>query len=258
MKWTALLLFVVGCLPPDAQAPPASTLTVTSGTPVVEVADGDSFRTDTDEVRLLGINAPERDECYGDEARAWLAELIEGEVIELESGAFDQFGRVLAVARLNGLNLNHEAVASGHALALSSGLAVIDGLGEAEENARTNGLGMWGEDICGGQGHVGELSITELDYNPPGNDEIELAVVTNTGSVTVDLGGFRLRDESSVNRFDFPAYSLAPGESVTISTGCAAGVGLLAWCTSDPVWNNDGDTALLLDSFGRVVAVERY
>ncbi len=258
MNWTALLLVVVACIPPDGRPPTESTLIVANGTRVVEVADGDSFRTETDEVRLLGINAPERDECYGDEARDWLTGLIEGKSIDLEVHSLDQFGRVLATATIDGHELNFEAVASGHAIALSSGLAAINGLEEAEDDARTNGVGLWGENICGGQGPVVELSITELDFNPPGNDEIEVVVVTNSGSVTVDLEGFRLRDESSINRFDFPYYSLGPGESVTISTGCVAGQGLLAWCTSDPVWNNGGDTALLLDDFGRVVAVERY
>lgn len=32
----------------------------------------------------------------------------------------------------------------------------------------------------------------------------------------------------------------------------------ITWCTDQPIWNNGGDTALLLDPAGRIVAVRRY
>jgi hypothetical protein len=33
---------------------------------------------------------------------------------------------------------------------------------------------------------------------------------------------------------------------------------MIPWCTDQPIWNNDGDTALLLDEAGRIVAIRRY
>jgi hypothetical protein len=49
--------------------------------------------------------------------------------------------------------------------------------------------------------------------------------------------------------------TLAPGEQIEISSGCA---GRLSWCAGSPIWNNDGDMALLLDAYGTVVARARY
>lgn len=252
---TALLL-VLACVP----GPSASTVVPDAGDGalVVEVADGDSFRTDTEEFRLVGINAPERDECFGRESADWLEERIEGKSVHLVRTDIDQFDRTLVLVSLAKSSINREAVASGHALAVSNGLELIDGLEQLESDARESGLGMWGTDICGATGAKADLAIVDIDFNPPGTDLIELVAIENQGIDPVALMGFILRDESSVNRFQFPEYVLDPGSRVVISTGCESTVSTLAWCTSDPVWNNGGDTALLLDPFGRVVSLRRY
>jgi competence protein ComEC len=84
-------------------------------------------------------------------------------------------------------------------------------------------------------------------------------VIENSGGTAVALGGWVLRDESSANRFPFPdGLLLAPGDQTRVVTGCAAGARRLAWCAGSPVWNNAGDTALLLDPAGRVVDRFRY
>ncbi|MGH8959034.1 MAG: lamin tail domain-containing protein, partial [Acidimicrobiia bacterium] len=119
-------------------------------------------------------------------------------------------------------------------------------------------IGLWGPDICGATGKRPDLSIDEIDYNPPGEDEAELVVIANNSAVSVDLGGFVLRDESSINRFRFPEIVLGPGRTVAVTTGCPRGGDILGWCADQPVWNNDGDAVILLDDFGRVVAFQRY
>jgi hypothetical protein len=69
-----------------------------------------------------------------------------------------------------------------------------------------------------------------------------------------------LRDESSEHRYRFPRGTrLRPGEQVTVHTGCGDdGAGDLYWCKNGPVWNNGGDTALLLDPAGNVGGRLRY
>ena len=92
---------------------------------VIRLADGDSFDivwSDTDEfdeVRLVGINAPERDACFGAEARAELAELTDDRVLFVDGIRRDEFGRVLAEVWAGGVFVNLAMVAQGAALAIS-------------------------------------------------------------------------------------------------------------------------------------------
>jgi endonuclease YncB( thermonuclease family) len=229
---------------------------------VLDVADGDSLVVDLDgreeRVRLLGINAPERDECLGDESRRALEEAV-GDVVVLglEAESRDQFDRVLAHVFNGEGYVNLTQVRSGFAIIISFDHAFFDELTDAQTEAESDAVGVWSPDVCGG-GPIPDIEITRIDENPPGPDEdaldLEVVEITNRSDIDVDLGGFILRDESTANRFEFPRGTvLGPGDTLEISTGCNPGDGRLAWCADGPVWNNGGDTALLLDPAGRVV-----
>ena len=231
---------------------------------VTNVADGDSFRAESPageiEVRLLGINSPELDECHGPAARDALADLIEGHSIELATEPeLDQFDRVLARATVDGTYVNLDMVLNGHSLVVTEGSTDREALLRAEGHARAGGIGLWASDVCGAEGPKASLEITGVDYDPPGADDDESVTIANTGVDPIDLAGFVLRDESSVNRFEFHDIILEPGSEIVIATGCGLrGEGIVAWCTDQPVWNNGGDTALVLDPLGRIVAIHRY
>jgi hypothetical protein len=93
----------------------------------------------------------------------------------------------------------------------------------------------------------GTAAITALDCRG------ETVTVGNGGSSPVDLTGWTVHDEGAKHSFDFPGgYTLSPAASVTIRSGGPAGAGELSW-TSQPVWNNEGDTAYLVDPAGNVV-----
>ncbi|HKY77417.1 MAG TPA: lamin tail domain-containing protein [Acidimicrobiia bacterium] len=94
----------------------------------------------------------------------------------------------------------------------------------------------------------GTVTVTALDCQG------EAVTVRNGGSVPADLTGWSIHDEGIKHTYKFPAgYSLAPGASVTIRSGGPAGSGELGW-TGSSVWNNDGDTAHLLNAGGAVVS----
>ncbi len=73
----------------------------TSNVPMYEVArviDGDTFElADGDRVRLIGSNSPEKGECFFEESKNALKELIEGKEVELRKDVttMDEFGRLL-------------------------------------------------------------------------------------------------------------------------------------------------------------------
>ena len=101
------------------------------------------------------------------------------------------------------------------------------------------------------------MSIAEVQHNPPGPDDENLndesVTIANEGEDAIDLAGWTLRDESSRNRYVFGAVTLAPGDGVTIKTGCGIEEpGTLYWCSDRPIWSNSGDTVMLLDTHGNV------
>ena len=229
---------------------------------VVTVLDGDSLvvRIDGEErdVRLLGINTPERDECFSLEAKTATGNLV-GPTVRLAGNEDDQFGRLLRyVYTEDGLLINQQLVADGLALALSSGHALLSEFKAAEASAFADRLGRWQSDACGPHSSA-SVSISDLEPDAPGDDSQnpngEWVEIANRGNNSVDLSGWSLRDESSRHRFEFPAgFELGAGDEVRVLSGCGeATKDKLYWCDGGPIWSNGGDTAYLLDPAGNVV-----
>lgn len=95
------------------------------------------------------------------------------------------------------------------------------------------------------------VAITALDCQG------EAVTVRNGATTPADLTGWSIHDEASTpHTYRFPAgYHLAPGASVTIRSGGPAGPGELAW-TNQNVWNNDGDTATLVNAGGGIASAK--
>lgn len=260
---TALAVGAAGCNGAAAPATPDPADSV----PVVRVLDGDSLVVDVagveTEVRLLGINAPERDECFDDDARARATQLANGRV-RLSGTDEDRFGRLLRYAYAgDGTLINRQLVVEGMALALSTGHDLLDDFKESEAAAFRQRRGRWQADACGPPAEA-TVAIEDLIYDAPGDDgrnsNGEWIDIVNRGDRTVDLDGWMVQDESSSHRFPFPeGFSLPAGDVVRISSGCGMpSPDHLYWgeCDGDAVWSNGGDTAYLLDEHGNVV--DRY
>jgi endonuclease YncB( thermonuclease family) len=151
-----LLLFVLAT---------ASTRT-NGGTELVgeaTVIDGDTIALAGEHVRLYGIDAPElRQSCRvlgqewpcGRMAKDWLTELLAGREVACSgrgpparwtdpaaSGrARDRYGRLLAVCRVGGEDLNERIVRAGWALAYRK---YSSDYVDAEAQARAAGSGVW-------------------------------------------------------------------------------------------------------------------
>ena len=88
---------------------------------VSKVYDGDSFvMSNGDEIRLIGIDAPERDQPGAEEARTFLTNLILGKPIRLERDKEDKdkYQRLLRYAYINGIFVNAEMIKQGYAVTL--------------------------------------------------------------------------------------------------------------------------------------------
>ncbi|MFP8966186.1 thermonuclease family protein [Pokkaliibacter sp. CJK22405] len=93
-------------------------------------------------VRLRGIDAPEYDQPYGLEAKAWLAEQVSHHKVHIRYQGYDDYGRMLGTVYLGKTNINLALVKNGAAWAYRQykpGKRILD----AEMNARQARLGLW-------------------------------------------------------------------------------------------------------------------
>jgi len=240
-------------------------LSVSGPVRVVRVLDGDSLVVDLDgteaEVRLLGVNTPERDECYHADARDHTIELA-GDRVRLAGTDRDRYGRLLRYAyAVDDSLINQRLIEDGAAIALSTEHPLLMQFKIAERIAFDARLGRWRSDACGPASSA-LIGIAALEPDAPGDDarnaKGEWVELENRSQEPADLTGWILRDESSSHRFEFPIGTvLAAGDRLRVYSGCGVpGPGSLYWCDGDPVWNNQGDTAYLLDDSGN--AIDRF
>lgn len=257
-------MLTMGACSPTEIGSAGTTISAATAT-ITNVVDGDSLAVLTADgsmtVRLADINAPERGECYGDEARSHLAG-EEGSAATVEVVGTDQFDRALAHVSVGDRRLNLEMVTLGLAIALAPDPDDTRGADilAAEQGAYDDAVGLWGAMACGDGGPVADVVIDSgrSEPNPDGPDdehlEDEYIVVANEGTADVDLSGWILRDTSSRNRYRFPAgTSIRAGGRVIVTSSDPD------WSPGGgPVWNNDGDMALLQDDLGTVIDRWRY
>jgi micrococcal nuclease len=238
-----------------------------------EVIDGDTIRVNgpdgVQKVRMIGVNAPEKGECFYDEATSALQFSLGDRDLRLVSDVsdVDQYGRLLRYIELaDGTDVGAEMVEGGYVRSHHyepdvSRNAHYDELQSAAEQA---GVGLWAADACGAAVASDASIAVDGQYNAPGDDNVNLneewVRFTNTGTESLDLTGWRVADESSSHRYQFSDLTLAPGASVTLHTGCGSDTDTERyWCNKDSaVWNNGGDTVFLQDPNGNTVVAETY
>lgn len=265
MTVAAATLLLAACTPgrPSTSPPTIAPSLLVPGE-LVSITDGDTIQVMTAEqelsVRLAAINAPDVGECLHEKATAHLTASVSETTISLEIVGIDQFARTLAHVHLEERHINHEMVAIGLALVSNPDALYRDVLLDAEQTAFDSGIGLWAVDACGATRPLPDLAIDPAasEPNPRGPDEDslgeEVVTIANRGTETVGISGWTLRDTSSRHRYTVPPGTvIGPGEVFEVRSdqpGWEPG--------GSPVWNNEGDMALLLDPVGRVVSRWRY
>jgi 5-hydroxyisourate hydrolase-like protein (transthyretin family) len=108
---------------------------------------------------------------------------------------------------------------------------------------------------------VYRAAITGIHADAAGDDRRNLngeyALVRNTGAAAINLAGWRLDAGDRSQRFSLASYTLKKGATVRIHTGRGTTrAGHLFLGSGRPIWNNDGDTATLIDPDN--IAISRY
>lgn len=114
------------------------------------IVDGDTLDVGAVRIRLHGIDAPEAGQaCQRANGKSWqcgteatnrLAELAEGKPVECEARDRDQYGRIVAVCRQSGIDINEIMVGEGLAWAF---VRFSDDYVIQEASARAARVGIW-------------------------------------------------------------------------------------------------------------------
>lgn len=138
----------------------------------VAVIDGDTIAIGNRRIRYIGIDAPEWDEPFFEEAKRRNKELLRGKRIRIETckeEPYDRYGRTLAWVYADGNLVNAQLLREGLAMALiipPCGKRLEKMLLRLQREARAKGLGLWSivrEAIPSGEAHrhIGEYRVVK-------------------------------------------------------------------------------------------------
>jgi hypothetical protein len=198
---------------------------------VARVIDGDTFEIESGhKVRMIGINTPEKNMKYYNEAKNFTKNLIENRSVEIESFGFDRYGRILGHVFIGSLHLNEEILKQGYgSLYYYEKDRYYDRLDAAEQRARMNGFGIWKA-----SSNKGCLKLIELKYKEDtkrcSNEEV--LKIENICQKSIDI--VYKDDATHVYREKIAANSV-----YSRNFSC--------------IWNDDGDSLYVWDSEGLIL-----
>ena len=147
---------------------------------VERVIDGDTIIIEKEiEIRLIGIDAPEQGECYYQEAKDALTELVQDKyiIIEKDFKAKDNFGRLLRYVSieeenpfLNNTFINKYLIEKGYAglMPKTENVKYWNILESTRNEARRQNIGIWS--VCERKQESTNAHPQEADDNPTDPD----------------------------------------------------------------------------------------
>lgn len=231
---------------------------------VTRVEDGDTifvmYDGQEEEVRLIGIDAPELDEPFGQEAKDYLTELMGEGVVYLmfDEQQRDSGGRLLAYV------YNEDVFEFANEALVREGLATVytvppnamlaDMMQQSEEEAKQYHRGMWGSSF------EGPLAIASIHADASGDDSANLndEYIVFAVMADISLKGYAVEDGSG-HHYDFPNRAFTAGDEFKLHSGSGTNTSSdLYWGSEVPIWNDDGDTIKVLDAEGNVLLLQAY
>lgn len=111
LNWVLPIAILLGAAAPHSHA-------ATLSGQVVKVADGDTVTVLAQNgtryrVRFLGIDAPEKNQTFGQDSRQNLDRLVYRKQVTVDYNGNDRYGRIVGKVLLDGKNINLEQIKSG-------------------------------------------------------------------------------------------------------------------------------------------------
>lgn len=99
------------------------------------------------EIRLFGIDAPEKTQAFGQSAKNFTGAMASGKEIRVEPISKDQYGKTVAMVFVNGINLNEQIISQGFGWVYRQYCKesfCTDWL-KLESNAKASQKGLWAD-----------------------------------------------------------------------------------------------------------------
>lgn len=247
---------------------------------LASVTDGDTVDLvgpagEAETIRIIGINAPESNECYATDSTEALRALVAGAELALVPDVTDRdrYGRALRYITTTAadgsiIDVGALMVQTGAARAYRypPDVARADEYERLQAEAQASAVGLWASDACGTPAVDRSTVVLEVvfNYDPPGDETNDLNAewirITNAGAEALDLSGWTIADATASNRHLIDGLTLPVGGAVTVHSGCGTNTSTERyWCSPhNAIWNNSGDTLTLYDGNGNVVYTESY
>ena len=194
---------------------------------VTRIIDGDTIIVNENQtLRLLCVNAPEKNKQYYEEARDFLNEL-ENKTIQIlrDKEDSDQYERKLRYLFYQGTLVNKRILEQGLAhIYLCEDLEFEKELEKAEESARKNKLGIWKTSTSKCSSCIELLELNPID---------EFFILKNNCNFSCN---FQAKDEAR----HFFEIDIEAREEKTIES-------------KGNIWNNDGDSLFIWDDEGLIL-----
>lgn len=220
---------------------------------VTEIIDGDTIEIEAGQkVRLLGINSPEENEFYYQNAKDRLEKLVEGKLVKLETSSEDKdrYGRLLRYIFVDDTFINLQLVKEGYATVyiVSPDEKYYLEFKKAEKEAKESKLGLWGT-----SGFSSCVNITEFHYT--GEEYVNFQ---NNCGYAIKMDKWEIKDEAT-HIYIFKAFVFNSNSSFALFTGFGDDTAdKLYWNSKTAIWNNAGDTLFLRDDKGSLVLSYSY
>jgi endonuclease YncB( thermonuclease family) len=219
---------------------------------VERVIDGDTIVASSKNIRLLGINCPEKGEEYFEEASEFLEKRILNKTVELrfENERYDKYNRVLAYVFLNEKNVNLELVEKGFANFYfpSKESPYQSFFEESWENCLNSNLNLCEKslDSCSNC-----IILDSFDF------EKETFTFSNLCSFSCNLTNWKVKGQGR-KYFIFPSIILFPSQKLFLIVGEGKNNSTTFFWEEDSAFINRGDTLFLRDSKNKLVLWKNY
>ena len=269
------------CVPWNSDSQNVTVSRVIDGDTIEVIADGEPVT-----VGYIGIDAPELYQYsapFGIEAAEKNKEFVEGKTVLIVKDTFDydEQGRVMRYVISGGIFVNLEMLEHGLALFTPQppNVSCETIFLESESLAKSNRRGIWSAPQLptpfittptitsptittptSTTDSTGGVEIIDLFYigDASKNEADEYVEISNNGTQLVQLNGWTLSNNSRTYVYNFPNYSLNPGQVCRVYTNefHSESCGFSFATLGKPVWDNSSDCALLLNAQG--IIVDKY
>ena len=114
------------------------------------VTDGDTINVKSEDkvyvIRLYGIDAPEKNQPYGNKITTFLKDKLESKQVTINFSSKDRYGRIIGKVYYDGIYINELLIKIGGAWHYKQYSNDVD-LYNAEQSAKKNRLGIWNQEL---------------------------------------------------------------------------------------------------------------